>query len=510
MAKVIVIGAGIGGLATAARLAKMGHDVSIYEASDRVGGKCRTEWIGDYAFDTGPSLLTLPAVYRDLFIRTGKRFENEVGLQPVDPAFSYHFSDGTTLEFPNLSLTKTCEAIDNTLGKKAGDEWHRLMQSAERMWDVSRGPFIESELPSTLSLMRRKGFLKDLRTIAPWKSLRSYTKNATDNPYLQKIIDRYATYSGSDPRKAPAVLLSIAFIESTFGAWHLKGGLGTLATALEKRCQKLGVKIFFHSPVERILTENKSACGVRLVDGTHIQANIIVANADAELVYNKLIDKSIKSVKRERKKLAKADKSLAGFTLLLGLDNSKVTGDIPKMRHHNIFFPENYDDEFESIFAKKQPVSDPTIYVCAPQDPDMVRGENRESWSVLVNAPRHDRISGYDWTNNPEIYAKKIIAKLDSLGLRVSERMEVMEFRTPADLEKAVLAPGGSIYGTSSNGARAAFRRASNRSPLKNLYCVGGSAHPGGGLPLVGMSAELVAEAIGRADGSTSSVDNHH
>lgn len=510
MSKVVVIGAGIGGLASAARLAKMGHDVSIYEASDRVGGKCRTEWIGDYAFDTGPSLLTLPAVYRDLFIRTGKRFETEVGLQAVNPAFAYHFADGISLEFPNLSLSDTCAAIDATLGKSAGDEWHKLMQIAERMWDVSRGPFIESELPSTISLMKRKGFLKDLRIIAPWKSLRGFTKSQTSNPYLQKIVERYATYSGSDPRKAPAVLLTIAFIESTFGAWHLKGGLGTLASALEKRCLTLGVRIHLNSPVAKILVEGEAVTGIALSDGSRIEADSVVANADADIVYNKLISPDVRIVKSERKKLKSADKSLAGFTLLLGLDNSRVSGELPQMRHHNIYFPANYDAEFESIFTAGEAVADPTIYICAPHDPEMVKGADKESWSVLVNAPRHDLNDGYDWNAEPEKYAKKIIAKLDALGLRVSERLDVMEFRTPADLEQAVMAPGGSIYGTSSNGARAAFRRASNRSPLKGLYCVGGSAHPGGGLPLVGMSAELVAEAIGRADGSISSVDNHH
>ena len=128
----------------------------------------------------------------------------------------------------------------------------------------------------------------------------------------------------------------------------------------------------------------------------------------------------------------------------------------------------------------------------------MVKGENKENWFVLVNAPRHDPEKGWDWQKNPADYAKKIIAKLDSLGLRVSERLDVMEFRTPFDLENSALAPGGSIYGTSSNGGRSAFLRAKNRSPLKNLYCVGGSAHPGGGLPLVGISAEIVAQAIGK------------
>jgi phytoene dehydrogenase-like protein len=283
-----------------------------------------------------------------------------------------------------------------------------------------------------------------------------------------------------------------------------------LALALEKRCKDLGVDIYLNSPVQKINVMDGIANSISLKDGTKIQADKIVANADAELVYNSLLDSNIVQANHERKKLARAEKSLAGFSLLIGLDNSKVDGELPQLKHHNVFFPENYDDEFEAIFSRNEPVPDRyDLYMCSSRS-KMVKGENREAWFVLVNAPRHDPINGVDWRKNPEAYASKILMRLDALGLRVSERLDVMEFRTPADLEASVMAPGGSIYGTSSNGARAAFLRASNRSPISNLYCVGGSAHPGGGLPLVGMSAELVAEAIGRADGATSSGHNHH
>ena len=496
MSKVIVIGAGIGGMSAAARLAKAGHDVTVFEGSNRTGGKCRTKWIGNYAFDTGPSLLTLPAVYRDLFLKTGKRIEHILKIDPVDPAFEYNFADKTKITFPNLSLKGTCDSIESVLGKEAGNQWHNLMQRAEHMWDVSRGPFVESELKSISSLIAKKGFLANLKVIAPLTSLRKLTGKYTKNPYLSKIIDRYATYSGSDPRKVPAVLLTIAFVESSFGAWHIKGGIGQLSTAIENRCRELGVKFELNTSVTRITTENSAASGVE-VNGKFYPADFVVANADAELVYNKLLDGKIKEVSSERKKLAKATKSLAGFSLLLGLDNSKISGPAPVMPHHSIYFPEDYDAEFDDIFVKKIPVNDPTIYICAPTDSDMVKGNNLEAWSVLINAPRHEPGTGWDWNNDATFYATKIIAKLDELGLRVSERLDVMEFQTPADLEQEVSAPGGSIYGTSSNGARSAFLRASNTSPLKNLYCVGGSTHPGGGLPLVGISAEIVAEAIG-------------
>ena len=509
MRKVIVIGAGMGGMAAAARLARAGLDVEIYEAAGHLGGKCRTEWIGDYAFDTGPSLLTIPAVYRDLFKKTGKRLELVSELHPVDPAFAYHFADGTSFNFANLALPQICEELDQVLGKSAGNEWHTIMQRAEAMWDVARGPFIESELPSITALIRRQGFLKDLKQISPLQSLDQVASKYTSNPYLKKIIHRYATYTGSDPRKAPAVLLTIAFVEITFGAWHVKGGVGTLATALGQRCEELGVKIHLNTPVEKIITRDGIATGVQ-VAGRELAADYVISNADAQLTFNTLISESEVKANKERKKLKKATRSLAGFSLLLGLDNAKIQGDAPRLAHHNVFFPHDYEAEFIDIFDKNRPVEDPTIYICAPQDPTMVKGEGKESWFVLVNAPPHDPKNGYDWTIEPEKYAQKILGKLDALGLRVSERLDLMEYRTPFDLEAAVNAPGGSIYGTSSNGSRAAFSRAKNRSDITNLYCVGGSAHPGGGLPLVGMSGELVAEAIIAAQGGVGIAKDYH
>jgi phytoene dehydrogenase-like protein len=162
-------------------------------------------------------------------------------------------------------------------------------------------------------------------------------------------------------------------------------------------------------------------------------------------------------------------------------------------------FPENYDLEFESIFTTKTPVEKPTIYICAPHDPLMVKDAGHEAWFVLVNAPRHSTTGeGFDWSdeNFKRAYANSIIDQIEEAGISVRDRLEVLEIRTPLDLQQSVNAPGGSIYGTSSNGARSAFARAKNRSPIDGLYLVGGSAHPGGGLPLVGLSAEMVANAV--------------
>ena len=492
--RVAVIGAGMGGMCTAARLAKAGYEVTVFESSDRHGGKCRTEWIGNYAFDTGPSLLTLPAVYRDFFQRTGDVMGRVVELQPVSPSFDYRFADGSAVRFANLSRKETLAAIEKAFGNEPAQEWDQLMHQAEAMWDVSREPFIESELRSVLSLLKRPTLLRDLKIIAPWKTLRDLKLKDTR---LRNILDRYATYSGSDPRVAPAVLASIAFVEEAFGAWHIKGGIGKLGDAVYQRCLDRGVKFEFNTQVTQINHDGKSTTGITLADGRKIDCAIVVANADASMVYNKLITGKVKKLHKERANLDKADPSLAGFSLLLGL---RPTETPTELSHHNIFFPKDYDAEFVDIFDRKQPVQDPTIYLCAPQDESMVRHPGHEAWFVLVNAPRHDEggNEGFNW-NDADFnhrYAMQIISSLEARGISIRDRLEVMEFRTPADLERTVAAPGGAIYGTSSNGARSAFMRAKNRSPLKGLYCVGGSAHPGGGLPLVGLSAEIVTQAI--------------
>ena len=497
MAKISVVGAGIGGMSAAARLAKQGHQVTVFENSDQSGGKCRTEWFGDYAFDTGPSLLTLPAVFRDLFLKTGKRIEHVLDISPVDPAFNYNFADGSKVTFPNLSNPKTYQEIEKSFGISASQSWRQIIERSEKMWEASRDSFIESELTSIWPLLLRKNLINQINQISPFTSLRSLSEKLNLDPHLKMIIDRYATYTGSDPRSAPAVLLTIAFVESTFGAWHIKGGIGQLSVALEQRCRDLGVDFQFKSLVTKILVERNKVEGVVLSDGKIIKSDLVVSNSDAEYTFNSLIGNEVSSARGERRKLKSATKSLAGFSLLLGLDNKKSKP--VDVKHHNVYFPENYDLEFDQIFTQKVPVTDPTIYLCAPKDSSMFKGADKEAWFVLVNAPRHEPELGWDWKDGGQEYAQKIISKMDDLGLNVTNRLDFMEYRTPADLENYAMAPGGSIYGTSSNSPVSAFLRARNRSKVKGLFCVGGSAHPGGGLPLVGISAEIVAKAIGKA-----------
>lgn len=492
MSTVIVIGAGAAGLATAARLAVKGHHVTVLEQADRAGGKLATYRRDGFAFDTGPSLFTLPAVYRDLFLKTGKALEEEVDLQPVEPAFGYHFADGAMVTMPGVDPAHCARALGDGLGGRSAQDWRALMDRAAHMWRLTRGPFLQAPLQGWRSLLPLAR-PADVRTIAPWSSLRKLGESTLSDPRAVTLLDRYATYTGSDPRRAPAVLATVPYVEQEFGAWHLGGGLGTLADALHRRCLERGVDVRTGVDVTAITTDAAGVTGV-MADGEHLQADIVVANADAGVVYGELLDDP--RAKEPTRSIRRTDASLAGFVLLLA-----VRGRTPGLLHHNVWFPQNYDAEFDAIFGPDpHPVEDPAIYVCAPDDPMMRPDSDHESWFILVNAPRHDPERGVDWSS-PALaaaYAERILMVLARRGMDVRDRILWQEIRTPADLEREARAPGGSIYGTSSNGARAAFGRPANQSPIPRLFLVGGSTHPGGGLPLVGMGAEITADLIGR------------
>ncbi len=490
----------MGGMAAAARLSAQGHDVTVLEQSERAGGKVETYRRDGFAFDTGPSLLTLPAVYRDLFLKTpirrkGAALEENVDLQGLDPAFCYRWADGVNAVLPGSNSNRVAAALGAALGSSAEDDWKRFSRRSADLWSATRVPFLESPLNGPRDLLPHLRKWSDLRTVAPWKTLRGLGNEYFDDPRLVTLLDRYATYTGSDPRKAPAALAVIPFVEQTFGAWHIGGGIGGLADALYQRCRDRGITFRFGADVARIHTDANRVSGVTLASGEPINADVVVSDADARHLYAELLDDKAASAPLRR--LKRATPSLAGFVMLLA-----VRGRTPGLLHHNVLFPSDYDAEFDSIFGRTpRPVDDPTIYLCAPDDTLMRPDDEHEAWFVLVNAPRHDPAGGVDWSDLDLVseYRERILDVLAARGYDVRPRLLWSEVRTPADLERTTRSPGGSIYGTSSNGARAAFLRAANRSPVPGLFLVGGSAHPGGGLPLVGMSAAIVADLIGPA-----------
>lgn len=494
MSDVVVVGGGMGGLASAARLAAAGHRVTVLERSASCGGKLGTFTRDGFTFDTGPSLLTLPSVYRDLFAATGADLDELVDLVPVDPACRYRFADGTELAVP-FERAAVPGALEAAFGHGAGEEWRRLMGDAERLWGLVGEPVLRRPLNGTGDLLRHARGVRDLMAIAPWRTLRGTGRRRLSDPRARMLLDRYATYTGSDPRRLPAVLSVVPFVEQEFGAWHVRGGLRRLGDALVDRLVALGVDVRTNAEVTAIETGPAGVRGVRLVDGERLAASVVVANADASHVYGDLLDDP--RTRRPRQALRRTQPSLAGFVLLLALE-----GTTPDPGHHRVLFPAGYDAEFDAIFGRTpRPVDDPTIYICAPGDPQL-HPPGCEAWFVLVNAPRHDPAAGVDWTlpGRAEHYADRVLDVLAARGLDVRDRVRWREIRTPADLESDTGAPGGAIYGPSSNGPRAALLRPANAAPVPGLYLASGSAHPGGGLPLVAMSAEIVARLVGPAE----------
>jgi phytoene desaturase len=474
MSRIVVIGAGVGGLTAAIRLATAGHSVVVHERSGVAGGKLGGYERDGFRFDTGPSLLTLPQVFDDL-------------PEPValDPVVRHVFPDGTVLD-SSSTHDVFLERIETALGPDAAADWNRFWHRAARIWHASwRSVLREPVTPA--SLIGLSWRLGDLAAIAPGRTLRGLGRTYLRDPRLRMLLDRYATYTGTDPRRAPAALAAVPYAELAFGGWYLLGGLGTLGAALVERCARLGVQIVLNSPVTAIDTQDGRVRGVR-AGGSPVPADVVVSNVDALTVYRDLLPTPSRLARL-------TDRSLAGFVLLLG-----VRGETPSLAHHTVFFPPYYDDEFDAIFGsaarRARLASDPTIFVTRANDP-AVHPPGSEAWFILVNAPRHGTgWTAVDWRRPTlaDAYAEHILDVLARRGLDVRDRLHFRETRTPADLADATAAPGGTIYGTAGG-----LLRPVNRGPVDGLYLVGGSVHPGGGLPMVTLSARLVANEIGPA-----------
>ncbi|MBU2665646.1 phytoene desaturase [Actinoplanes bogorensis] len=476
MSRVVVIGAGVGGLTAAVRLARAGHAVTVFEQSGRLGGKLGVYERDGFRFDTGPSLLTLPQVFT----------ETTLELEPLDPVVRHVFADGTVLDSSPVHAEFVAR-IGAALGPDAARDWDRFWKRAGRIWDASWRSVLRRPVTAA-SLAALSWRVGDLAAIAPGRSLRGLGRHYLRDPRLRMMLDRYATYTGADPRRAPAALAAVPYAELAFGGWYVPGGLGTIATGLATTCAGAGVRIELNTPVERIETTAGRVSGVRLWDGSLVPADEVVSNVDALTVYRDLLPSP-------RRLTGLTDRSLGGFVLLLG-----VRGETPALAHHTVFFPRNYDAEFDAIFGsatrRARPADDPTVFVTRAADP-LVHPAGDEAWFVLVNAPRHG--TGWretDWRRAglAEAYGKQVLNVLARRGLDVRDRLLFCETRTPADLAETTGAPGGAIYGTAGG-----LMRPVNHGPVDGLHLVGGSVHPGGGLPMVTLSAQMVADRIGPA-----------
>jgi len=481
--RVVIVGAGVGGLGAGVRLAAAGCEVIVLEAAAGIGGKLGTAQSQGHTFDTGPSLLTMPFTLAETLATAGVALADRLELLPVEPLCRYHWHDGSSLD-THCDADRTAQAFER-FEHGAGQRWQALLAQGRRTWDLSLPLFLSEPIGSPLDFARRSGKPINPRDILAHVTLDRFVARTFQDPRLRQLLERYATYSGADPARAPATLAVIPHAESAFGAWHPRGGMHRIAEVLRDVIVDRGGTVRCSTPVARIVVENGVAIGVETSGGEQILADAVIANVDAARLYGELL-----AAPKQARQLAAAPASLSGFVLMLG-----VAGRTAGLAHHNIWFPRDYRAEFADVFDDPQPPHDPTIYLCTPAatDPSCAPAGD-ESWFVLVNAPRHGPV---DWEKHGERYQERILDRLDALGLDARRRARTILRRTPADLERLTGAPGGAIYGTASMGARAAFLRPRNASPVaKRLYLASGSAHPGGGLPLVLLSGSIVAGLV--------------
>ena len=484
--RVAVIGGGVGGLAAAIRLAAAGHDVSLLERSAEVGGKLGRHRAAGFTWDTGPSLLTLPGVFDELLGLAGTSLSQACRPIRLDVTCRYHFADGSS--FATRDDPAATRAEVEALSPGSGRAWERWQQRAATVWATAERTFFAGPIEDPLALARRMRSPRDLLAIDPLPTLHQRATLTFADPRLVQWACRYATYAGSDPWRVPATLGCIPHIEQAHGCWALQGGLATLADALAAAATSLGAKVRTGCPVAAVLADGPRGrvSGVRLASGELVAADIVVADVDAAHLYEDLLPD-----RRGRRRVRAAGRSTSGFVLLLGAE-----GRTPALDHHTVAFSSGYRQEFADMAAGRPP-SDPTVYVCAADRTDPgAAPPGCESLFVLVNVPSVDDPVATWGAGRAEAYASRVLDVLERRGLDLRRRIVHQEVVTPADLALRHRAVGGAIYGTSSNGRRAAFARPPNRGRRPGLYLVGGSSHPGGGLPLVALSAKIVAAML--------------
>ena len=470
MARVTVVGGGVGGMTAALLLARAGHRVRLFERLPRLGGKLAEHRRDGFVFSLGPSLLTMPRVFRDLGL----------GRDLVEPAelCRYRFADGSTLTARRDPARMAAEV--DRLAPGEGPAWRAFHAWAERCLAAAE----RTHFAGPLGRPPRGAHLGDLLAVAPGRTLHRLARRFFRDPRLVQYVDRYATYSGSDPYRAPAALGCVPALEHGQGGWYVPGGLPRLADDLALLLREAGVEVTLGAHVSEIVAPAGHVTGVRLADGAHVPADVVVANADAAQLYGTLLPD-----RRRLRRIARLGPSSSVLLLLAG-----VTGRTPGLAHHSIVFSADYRREFRDIFAAGRPPRDPTVYIgCSAVDDPAQAPPGAENQVMLVNVPARDPSR---WPQTVESYRDMILERLAERGHDLSGRLRFVDLFTPADLRDRYGSWGGAVYGGATNGVLAPFLRPGNRGPRRGLYLVGGSAHPGGGLPLVALGARIVADLV--------------
>ncbi|GAA0942617.1 phytoene desaturase family protein [Actinocorallia libanotica] len=472
MAEAVVVGGGVGGMVAALLLARQGHEVRLYERLPNLGGKLAEYRRDGFTFSLGPSLLTFPEVFADLGI-TRELVEPEL-------LCNYRFADGSWLPAHRDPARMAAEV--ERLAPGEGERWRAFHQWARGCMDASQRTFFSGPL---FGRPRAGAKISDVLAVAPGRTLAGLARKYFRDPRMRQYVGRYATYAGSNPYRAPAALGCIPALEHDQGGWYVPGGLPRLAEDLAALLKEAGVEVHLSAEVDAILADEEKVRGVQLAGGETVHADVVVANTDAAVLYARLLP--------DRRRLRRADTltpSSSAFLLLAG-----VEGRTEGLAHHTVTFSADQRMEFTDIFKRGRPPADPTIYIgCSAVDDASQAPAGTENWTMLVNVPAHDPAR---WPMRPESYRDLVLDRLAARGHDLAGRLRFVEIFTPADLRERYGGWTGAIYGPAYDGPMAPLRRPGNRGPRRGLYLVGGSVHPGGGLPLVAMGGRIVASLVG-------------
>ena len=486
-ASVAVIGSGIAGLSAAIRLSLQGRKVVVFEKNTYTGGKITAFEKQGFRFDMGPSLFTMPQLVEELFELAGKTPKDYFKYHTHDEVCRYFWLDGKCLTlYP--SVDRNVEAITTVFGKESGRRVRKYFDDARKKFELTAPFFLESSLHKAKTFLspRVLKVISEIPRLGLFSTLDDQNKRYFKEPKLVQLFNRYATYNGSSPYQTPGIMQMISHLEHGMGTHFPVGGMHAISQSLTKLAQELGVQFELSSMVEHILVEENKVQGV-MVNGTERMFDLVVCNSDIKHAYHELLPKQ---VRRPKKTLAQEPSSSA-LIFYWGIGQT-----FPEMDLHNIIFSEDYKEEFDHICSNGPFWKDPTIYIHISnrlEVDDAPKG--KDSWFVMVNVP-YDQ--GQDWEDIVRKVRRKLIERISSvLGKDIASLIETEEILTPTQIQQRTSSVGGALYGTSSNERMAAFLRHSNKSSsVKGLYFCGGSAHPGGGVPLCILSGKIAAEWI--------------
>ncbi|MBD1397379.1 phytoene desaturase [Pontibacter sp. JH31] len=485
MTKAAIIGSGIGGIATGIRLAVKGYDVTVFEANTSFGGKMHQFDLQGYRFDAGPSLFTLPHLVDELFTLAGRTPSDYFTYTRLDPITHYFWPDGSKLKAyadPDAFATEA----EQQLGVPAKDVREVLAKSA-RLYDGTADTFLHKSLHKadtylSADVLKAFGCLPDLGLTT---TMHGANARLFNDPRFVQLLDRFATYNGSDPYQAPGTLNLIPHLEHNIGAFYPKGGIYSIAASLVKLAEELGVTFRYSERVERIITQNGKTTGIETSAGRY-STGVVVSNMDVVPTYRRLLPDQ-----PAPERTLQQPRSSSALIYYWG-----IAREFPELHLHNIFFSGDYKKEFEHIFRHKTISPDPTVYVNITsklEKEDAPAG--CENWFVMVNVPHHQ---GQDWEQLIHSTRTAVTNKLSRmLQTELADAITCEQVLDPLLIEQQTSSYAGALYGSSSNNRMAAFLRHPNfSSKIKGLYFCGGSVHPGGGIPLCLLSASIVDSLV--------------